>query len=53
MKPFQVVWLDDSNDLHVSGFDTENGAMAFIESKNCKAVVVWGNIASVDTTYSC
>ena len=53
MKPFQVIWLDDSNDLRVAEFDNENQAQAFLESKNCKAVTVFGNIASVDTAYAC
>ena len=53
MKPFLVVYLDDDNNLHTAEFQTETAAHTAMEDKCCKFVVVHGNIASVDTEYSC
>jgi hypothetical protein len=48
MKNFIVIYLDDSNDMHMAQFDRENDAMRFMEDKLTKFVVIHGNISGVD-----
>lgn len=48
MKNFILIYQNDSNDLIVKQFDTENEAHSFMDGKTNKFVIVWGNIASVD-----
>ncbi len=53
MKPFVVVYLNDSNDLYHKDFQTENEVHEFMEDKGLKFIVIHGNISSVDDFYSC